>query len=452
MKKRTVKLLTGVAIVLVALGVIYAIWVALSAARLHQAHAALEKAGRPMRADEFIPPEVSDAENAALLYESAVLLLRAQPAPEGNLLEYLNLLLAKFFKRSDEPPEAGELAELRDLVTQDIVTRALFAIQLGAERPACRFDLDYDAGVNMLLPHLRNCRTLNDILAAKAQFETEAGRAQSGWDLALTQLRFADELRSEPFFISQLIRISQIEYACRTTQTLCAITAPSEEHYGDLIELLKGLDDVTPLVRAADGERLVFGTPLFKLSLKERQEALAVPASSDHEPPGLMEKLIAWAISFKPLLLADHAAYLRVMKENAEMLKHPYSPDRMDTLRKVVKKAEKYHRLTSMLVPATVRIKERYTRMVANIRLTRAGLALQRYKQEHGTWPENLDMLGLEGLDDPFAEGQLHYQPQADGFVLYSVGLDQKDNGGTPRPPKGDAEYDLVWRFPSRPD
>lgn len=446
MKKRTVKVLTGTAIVLVTLGVIYAIWVALSASKLHQAYTALEKAGRPTRAEHVIPPQVSETENAALLYESAVLLLKAQRAPEGNLLEYLDRLLAKFLHKADEPLGAGQLAELRDLLDQDIITRALFAIQLGAERPACRFDLDYGAGTNMLLPHLRNWRTLSEIVGTKTQFEAEAGRSQYSWDLALTQLRFTDGLRNEPLFISQVVRISQIEYACRTIRALCALTPPSQERYGVLDGLLKGLEDVTPLVRAADGERLVFGDPTFKLPVNERQEALAVLTSPDDEP-GIVGRLIARAISFKPLLLADHAAYLRVMRESAEMLEHAYSPDKIETLRDIATKTGKYHVLTSMLVPATARVKELHTRMVANIRLARAGLGLLRYRQAHGTWPENLGGLRLEDLDDPFSQGPLLYRPEGEAFILYSVGPDQKDNHGIPGPPDGDAEYDLVWRF-----
>ena len=77
-------------------------------------------------------------------------------------------------------------------------------------------------------------------------------------------------------------------------------------------------------------------------------------------------------------------------------------------------------------------------------------MALLRYRETNGTLPDTLDALGLEGLADPFVEqSQLLYRKTPDGFVVYSVGTDQKDNDGTPRPPKGDAEFDYVWRFPS---
>ncbi len=99
--------------------------------------------------------------------------------------------------------------------------------------------------------------------------------------------------------------------------------------------------------------------------------------------------------------------------------------------------------------------KEFYCGEMATLRLTRAGLALLQYKQAHGVFPPTLEALGVEGLVDPFTEEPLHYRPEGEGFVVYSVGADRKDNGGTPRPEYQDSdprrkpvEYDVVWRFP----
>ena len=91
------------------------------------------------------------------------------------------------------------------------------------------------------------------------------------------------------------------------------------------------------------------------------------------------------------------------------------------------------------------------------MRLTRAGLALLQYQQAHGAFPETLNALGLEGLIDPYTEEPLHYRPEGQGFVVYSVGEDRKDNDGTPQPERRrDSDprskplaYDEVWRFPN---
>ena len=450
MRKRTVRILTGIAIILVALSLIYAIWVGISAAKLRRVYAALEKDGRPMQIAEVIPHEVPETENAALLYESAILLLKAQPAPEKNLLEYLGNLSVKFAKDS---LETDQLTELQSLLQQDVVTQALSVVQLGVERPTCRFDVDYSANVNIVLSHLTGFRDLMRIQGAKARFEAEAGRLDNAWDLALTQLRFANALRTEPTLVSQLVRATCIRLACRTIQRLCAFSLPDQQQYTDLKDLLRKFDDLAPLVRSVDGERLVFAESIFTLPRHERRETLAMLVDKG-SAPWIIHRLIVWRMSFKPLLLADRATYMRLMHEYAGRLEGGHSRDEADTLEDTVADTAKqwWHLdlLTRILIPAMARVEVIHARMMAELRITQTGLALLRHREERGAFPESLDVLSLEALGDPFLEGPLRHRPETDGFVLYSVGIDQKDNGGNPKKPEQKTDYDIVWRFPGQ--
>jgi hypothetical protein len=70
-------------------------------------------------------------------------------------------------------------------------------------------------------------------------------------------------------------------------------------------------------------------------------------------------------------------------------------------------------------------------------RMLEIQLALQAYDQDHGHYPADLDELAptylSQHLVDPFSENQpFHYKLQGDKYVLYSVGPDTVDNGGTP--------------------
>ncbi|UCD52224.1 MAG: hypothetical protein JSW27_06205 [Phycisphaerales bacterium] len=345
MKKRTARILTGIAIVLAALGVIYAVWVSLSAAKLRRAYAALEQDGRPMRADEVIPPPVEDIENAALLYESAALLLKAMPArwdnvpgeaapsreeasardKSKNLLGHLSYLSNAFLKES---LAEEKWAQLELLLAEDIVTEALAIVRLGTERPSCRFDLDYKAGLNMLLSPVIDMRDLLRILGAKARLEAEADRPQNAWDLALTQLRLADALRTEPTIISQLVRNFGIGNACQTLQRACGATPPSPQQYEDFVTLLEGLDDIAPLVASVDAERLLAGEWVFGQSKNELTQTIRQYVYEDEDyAPGILLWLRIQRTCFKPALLADHAAYLRFMHRSAGLFEGPPSRD-----------------------------------------------------------------------------------------------------------------------------
>jgi hypothetical protein len=67
--------------------------------------------------------------------------------------------------------------------------------------------------------------------------------------------------------------------------------------------------------------------------------------------------------------------------------------------------------------------------------------------------------MGLLRADttDPFTGKPLVYRRTECGFVLYSLGPDQHDDGGTPRPrvsspqAQGDQGWDLVWAFAPSP-
>jgi type II secretory pathway pseudopilin PulG len=91
--------------------------------------------------------------------------------------------------------------------------------------------------------------------------------------------------------------------------------------------------------------------------------------------------------------------------------------------------------------------------------MTLAAIALQRYQLRHGKLPPSLEALVPEFLTavpyDYMSAKPLCYRLRDDGsYVLYSVGLDGKDDGGDPTPPPGGAPSlwggrDAVWPSPA---
>ncbi len=438
MRTRTVKILKGVGIAIVVLAVIYAIATAVSFVELRRAYASLKKAGRPMTSAQIIPPAVPDTENAALLYEIAILLLEAQPAPENNLLEYLDSLSVAL---QSESPDAAKRTELEQLLNQDVVRQAMAALEQGTHRPSCRFDHDYKAGFGMLMPHLSGLRDLIRILGAKACLEAQAGRSEAAWDLVETQLKFADALRKEPILISQLVRFASIRLSCETIRKISETAPPNEEQCRSVDRLLSDYEDNAVLILALDGERLLGGEWAFNLLKNGPIKNLGVLSA---EESAFGNVLLALYSAFKPLSLADHAAYLRIMGEHVRTGREPYSVGEQSALDAGINRV---HIVTSMIVPALGRVKEVYWETIAEMRVTRAGLALLQYKKAHDSFPQTLEELDLKQVNDPFSNGPLLYRPSPNGFVLYSVGPDRKDNGGAPKQKKQEADWDIVWQL-----
>ena len=443
MKKKTVKILTIIGIVIVLLGLTYAIAVSYSSAKLSQAYADLKKDGRPMLPGLVIPQEVSNTENAALLYECAAQLLKAQPAPENDLLYYLGGLSKTFIKES---LDSDKLAELKQLIGQDVITQALSIVEQGTRRDSCRFDLNYDDGLGIRLPHISDMRNLARIFCAKIYLEAENGNPDTTWDMVPTQLKFADALRNEPVLISQLVRIQMIRLSCDTIKKLSEIAPPNTQQASEIQNLLNDFDDIRTLIFSIDAERLLIGEQIFNLPKDELWKTSIENIQKDSD--GLIYRLLFFGITFKPIFLADHAAYLRFMHEGARFAERPYSPEEAEVLKKELQK--KHHIVTSMLAPAIFRVKEIHYEMIAELRIAQAGLALMQYKQTNNAFPTTLDALKLQNIIDPFSDGLLLYKTEEQGFVLYSIGPDQTDNNASPRQKKQKEDWDIVWRFPDK--
>jgi hypothetical protein len=76
--------------------------------------------------------------------------------------------------------------------------------------------------------------------------------------------------------------------------------------------------------------------------------------------------------------------------------------------------------------------------------------ALERYRLAHGQYPETLDALApqfITPLPHDLIGGQpLKYRRNPDGsFTLYSIGWNEKDDGGTPGQDEKNTEGDWIW-------
>ena len=86
----------------------------------------------------------------------------------------------------------------------------------------------------------------------------------------------------------------------------------------------------------------------------------------------------------------------------------------------------------------------------ARLDITRLAFAAEVYRRDHGRYPPKLASLVPKYVAtvpfDPMSENPLHYQQHARGFVLYSVGINGRDDGGRDRdsPDSDDRNFDDI--------
>jgi hypothetical protein len=105
--------------------------------------------------------------------------------------------------------------------------------------------------------------------------------------------------------------------------------------------------------------------------------------------------------------------------------------------------------MVALMMPALRAVGQAEDRTKTQDTLVVIGIALARFKAEHGEYPEKLEQL-VPGVlatvpKDSFAGTPFVYTKRSDGYVLYSVGANQTDDGGKGYKEQGD---DLVIEIP----
>ena len=445
MKKTAVRLVQVFVALLVVLLLVHTALLVLSGVTLRNAYRDLQQAGRPMTGAEIIPAEVPAGENAAPLYTSAFALLDAETIGEEKLFQCLAQAARDF---SADPESGKKQSAFEQLLAREDVARALAMIEQAAARPKCNFNLQYDQGAALLVPHVQGMLKMGRILAARAQLEARRQENERAWNSIETNLRMADALREEPILISALVRVAIAKTALASIRQVADQAPPSDGTAARLMARLAAVDDPAPYMLAMDGERLFMGEWIFNL--------VQTPKMSDfwEEGDGPKWKLRAHdlLIGYRPARQADRAAYMRTMGEFAAQAARPWWEAPMVSDEEWEQTIPWYGMVSRLILPALGKSRIKMTELLAEIRVIRIGLALIRCKAARGRYPAALAELVPEFLDgtpeDPFTGKLLVYRPEGDGFVLYSLGPNQQDEGGMAESPdnRDTKAFDIAWR------
>jgi hypothetical protein len=125
---------------------------------------------------------------------------------------------------------------------------------------------------------------------------------------------------------------------------------------------------------------------------------------------------------------------------------------------KITASQHPYNWFTKLLLPALQTAAKKFVYAQAVTDQARLAIALERYRIAQGQFPESLETLApkfIPQLPHDIINGQpLKYQRTTNGsFVLYSVGWNETDDGGTIGLNKGGNfdpnTGDWVWRYPA---
>ncbi len=392
-------------------------------------------------------PAVADSNNLCIPIRTAAQALRIStggkvPWVMGNRTD---------LPRGQAWPE-DILAATRAYVTNNAEAFTGMAEILNPTRTAGRNPLNVAQGFSLLLPHLSEFKGLTQGLAAKAGLAAQEKQPREAVEAVRAQLAIARSLDSEPYVISQLVRIALDTLACTTIEHVVNRIELDDASLARLQQEFETRSELKPMVLGLVGEFCTARDALSDSANSATLLATPTPAGGP-APTGPSGQMGLYAaLGF---LRQDQAAYIEMMTDLIDIA-------RLDPWKQVEPLQHWNQRLagfkwyqgrlfTRMLLPAIANVTVKETTRIAQQRCTATALAILRYRHQHaGQLPAALTDLspGLLATTpiDPFAGQPLHYEKRAGGFVVYSVGTNRADDHGRERS-KGQAgdAYDLTF-------
>jgi len=395
--------------------------------RLQRELSRLKASGAPLTMAEVAPPPVPDEKNAAVLYQQAFAFL---PEDEDAVR------IADF---ASPDPKTRATVSVKDI--QRIVAerqQALALLEEAASRPACRFPVNWEHGYHALLPHLSAVRHFSRFLAAKAVTDAMDGHTSEAFDGVALILRMTDHVSAEPSLISQLVRIVCQFMAVDALNRVVEINPPETPHAYHMYKALRRVDNMAPFTHAIEGERcaglLAFdwieSNPLFGLG--------PLPGTPNHPRLENWSARARFLVSL-PSFREDEILFLRLSEESVALSRQPFRQirHRIPALDDASKRFDRYAVFRNISSGSPLGLAQSRDIAIALIGLAQHGMALEAYREAAGDYPASLAELRKK-VDwplpkDPFSGRPFIYRRIGNGYIIYSIGPNMKDEGGKDR-------------------
>ncbi|HMC89437.1 MAG TPA: hypothetical protein VKI17_07805, partial [Gemmataceae bacterium] len=288
--------------------------------------------------------------------------------------------------------------------------------------------------ISTLLPHLQRVRELANLLSADALLRAHDKDLDGALESCLANLNGSRSIGDEPTYISTLVRVAVRAVVLGRLEQVLSQGEPSEAALAAIQKAWEAEEQVPLFLAAARGERAVGDRVILALQHGKMSSTTLVGGGPGSGVTGnaSVDRIINY---FRiGSLTTNRAALLELHHDIIEAAQLP-EMERKQRFDKIRVESVKLPWLARLLVPSADKVAQAMSRSAAQMRTLIAALAAERYRQAHGRWPESLAVLVPQYLRevplDPFDGKPLRLRRLSDGLVIYSVGLDGLDNGGT---------------------
>ncbi|MCX6894847.1 MAG: hypothetical protein NTZ16_04970 [Verrucomicrobia bacterium] len=343
-----------------------------------------------------------------------------------------------------------------------------------ATRPYSRFPIHYgqDPAWGILLTHLSNIKGMTRLACVRSTARLEARQTNAALaDLKLA-FRLSDSIKDEPLLIDHLVRLAALNISLTTLYDGLARHKWDDASLTAVETNLARINLLAELKQSLRGERALGITDidwLRRQGFKANQEfPYADEDGNGNSAFANFSFLPASFFYYNMINVAKAEEFLfadfdendrRVFPNKSSDYASAKALDEIGVGGK--KQFRPFSIFAQILFPALIQANVKTARMQICVDFARVACALERHRLAHGEYPETLTALTpqfIDKLPHDVINGQpLNYRRTDDGqFVLYSVGWNEKDDGGTVVFGKGETsavdprQGDWVWRYPTK--
>jgi hypothetical protein len=315
-------------------------------------------------------------------------------------------------------------------------TQTLLRLMQGSKYEESRYPIDLSRGFEVMLPHLPKLRSAALLLELDAVLHGEAHQGKEAADDVLAIVALSRSVALEPSLTSQFMRARGISIAIASWEQILNRTEVPKDSLGDLMNAFRKSEAFEAsgegFNRALAAERAIW-TALLN-DPQKLIEALSVPGVTI--PPPQREETFA-RLRKGTALKTEQTMLDQVFAEVMDVRKSSF-PGRLNAdesiAQHITDEATRKRVVLGVLLPAFAGQSAREAESLARLRLGMAAVALEQFRIEHGSYPDDASKLIPEYLPspilDPFNGEPLVYRKDGAGFVLHSVG--SKSDGGNP--------------------
>jgi hypothetical protein len=391
--------------------------------------------------NKFVRPSADDSLNAYPLYNKAIRTL-------VDTNDVIGFLKTNFYDANDEQ---------KNLVSQWLAKNdaSLALVAKGATLPYCWQNYQSnDAEQSMmtvLMPDLAPSRQIAYALCWRAWLNAQSNDFNSAFQDIETCYRLGRHYRGEKILVEQLVGMAIKGLALRTSRQIldsCKIESSALAGFQQHLQTLIDGDNFRPdfsleKLCAYDEVQRCFTDSRFGPSHLYPKRFIGFLESSSENPKHEPMVDLILALKFSPNILFSPTKTETIATINAfyEFFNENFSktPARLKTegidLDFQINRIANNNIFFKFLSPSLARVNIIGFRNKIDAESTPLIIALVRYRQDTGAFPESLDKLVEQGYIkqvpvDPFSDKPITYRKTDGNFLLYSWGSNLKDDGG----------------------